>query len=79
MVNYPTVLILVLDLASDTEMGSTDWIPRVTAIYKVGLILFYELSARVGAKEDSCNQLKPICQDFSLGLQDNPIYTSKYS
>lgn len=58
MVNYPTVLILVLDLASDTEMGSTNCIPIVLINYKGGLVLLYERNLRVGAKEDSCNQLQ---------------------
>ena len=54
-------------------MGSTDCIPTVPFNYKGGLILFYELNLRVGAKEDSCNQLKPIYQDFSFVLQDDHI------
>jgi len=61
MVNYHTVLILVLNLASNTEMGSTDCIPTVPMNYKGELILFYGLNLRVAAKEDSCNQLKPVC------------------
>lgn len=61
MVNYPTILILVLDFASDTEMGSTDCFATVLINYKGGLILFYGLNLRVGAKEDSCNQLKSVC------------------
>lgn len=76
MVNSPTVLILVLGLASDAEMGSTDCIPTVPINYKRGFILFYELKLRVGAKEDSCNQLKPICQDFSFVLQDGRIHVT---
>lgn len=73
MVNYPTVLILVLDLASDSEMGSTDCIPTILINYKGRLILLYECNLRVGAKEDSCNQLQQSAKISFFVLQDDHI------